>query len=292
MTAVLSFDLGGTNLRASLAQGGREGDAAALGRWPAPPDLASFQHAVASLIAAHGASRIGLAIPGLASGTTCVWVPNLPYLDGQDLTRLFPGVAVALGNDAHFALLAESALGAARDFADAILVAIGTGVGSAVMVDGRIVRGFGGAAASFGWACADPLDNGDGAHGWLERHAAGPVFDAIARRAGLADGRALIAAARAGDPAARERLETPCAALGATLAGPVAMLGSQSVIISGGLADSVDALGPLILRTLRRHLPPHLRAVRLAPAHFGARASLVGAGLAASDDRFWTRRRP
>ena len=287
MTAALGFDLGGTNLRASLAEAGREDDAAVLGRWPAPPDLASFQKAVADLIAAHRASRIGLAIPGLASGTTCLWVPNLPYLDGQDLSRLFPGVAVALGNDAHFALLAESALGAARDVDDAILVAIGTGIGSAVLADGRIVRGPGGAAASFGWACADPLDAGDSVHGWLERHVAGPAFDKIARNAGLVDARELVAAARAGDAAAREGLETPCAALGAALAGPIAMLGSRSVIVAGGLAESVDVLGPIILRTLKRHLPPHLRSVTVGPAHFGPRASLVGAGLAALGHPLW-----
>jgi glucokinase len=288
MTAALCFDLGGTNLRAALAQAGHEGDALALGHWPAPRNLATFQREVASLIAEHGASRVGMAIPGLASGDVSLWVPNLPYLDGQDLGRLFPGVSIALGNDAQFALLAEAALGAARDVADAVLVAIGTGIGSAVLADGRIVRGQGGAAASFGWACADPLDAGNGAHGWLERHAAGPAFDAIARTKGLADGRALIAAARAGDRGARSALEKPCAALSAALAGAVAMLGSRSVIVSGGLADGIDVLAPLILRVLRRHLPPHLRKVRLDPAHFGARASLVGAGLAALGHPLWT----
>ena len=292
MTAALSFDLGGTNLRAALSEAGREGVPVALGHWPAPPDLAAFRSRVAGLIAEHRASRVGVAIPGLASETRCAWVPNLPYLDGQDLSRLFPGVTVALGNDAHFALLAEAALGAARDVADAILVAIGTGIGSAVLADGRIVRGHGGAAASFGWACADPLDAGDGVHGWLERHAAGPAFDAAARRAGLVDGRALIEAARAGDPVAREGLEKPCAAFGAAIAGAVALLGSRSVIVSGGLAEGVDALAPLILQTLRRHLPPHLRAVTLGPAHFGARASLVGAGLAALGHPLWTGLRP
>lgn len=292
MNAALGFDLGGTNLRATLVEPGREADAKALGHWPAPPDLATFERRVSSLIAEHGASRIGVAIPGLASGTTCKWVPNLHYLDGQDLSGLFPGVAVTLGNDAHLALVAESALGAARDVADAVLVAIGTGIGSAVLADGRIVRGYGGAAASFGWACADPLDAGDRVHGWLERHAAGPAIDAIACGAGLFDGRALIAAARVGDTRAREALEKPCAALGAALAGSVAMLGSRSVIISGGLSEAVDVLGPLILRTLRRHLPAHLESIRLDSARFGPRASVVGAGLAAFDHPLWTRPRP
>jgi glucokinase len=292
MTAALGFDLGGTNFRAALAEARREGEATALGHWPAPPDLAAFHRRVAGLIAEHGATRIGVAIPGLASGTTCSWVPNVPYLDGQDLSSLFPGMAVALGNDAQFALLAETALGAARGVSDAILVAIGTGIGSAVLADGRIVRGAGGAAASFGWSCADPVDEGDGVHGWLERHAAGPAFDAIARGAGLIDGRALITAARAGDAVAREALGTPCAVLGAALAGPVALLGSRFVIVSGGLAEGIDTLEPFILATLRRNLPPHLRNVTLGPARFGARASLVGACLAALDHPLWTGRRP
>ncbi len=292
MTAALCFDLGGTNLRAARADVGRESDAAPLGHWPAPPDLETFRRRIGRLIADQGASSIGMAIPGLASGTTCLWVPNLPYLDGRDLAPLFPGVNIVLGNDAQFALLAEAALGAAVGVDNAVLIAIGTGIGSAVLVDGRIVRGDGGAAASFGWACADPLDAGDEARGWLERHAAGPAFDAMARRSGLADGRALLAAARAGDRAAREGLADPCAALGAALAGPVAMLATRLVIVSGGLADGVDVLGPMILRTLRRHAPPHLRAVALGPAHFGARASLVGAGLAALGHPLWTGLRP
>ena len=288
MTVALSLDLGGTNLRAALAEVGREGDAVALGHWPAPSDLETFQRRVASLIKDYDASRIGVAIPGLASGTTCSWVPNVPYLDGQDLRRLFPVVTVALGNDAQLALLAEAALGAARDQADAILIAIGTGIGSAVLADGRIVRGDAGAAASFGWACADPLDGGDSAHGWLERHAAGPTFDAIARSIGLSGGPALIAAARAGRPDAIEGIAKPSASLGAALAGSVALLGARTVIVSGGLAEGVDVLAPPILGVLRRHLPPHLREITVRPAHFGPRASLVGAGLAALGHPFWT----
>lgn len=275
----LCVDLGGTRLRAALLSAACEAEP--LGDWPAPADLGTFRRLVADLIEAHGASKIGVAVPGLASGSVCVWAPNLPYLDGLDLARMFSGVTVALGNDAQLALLAEAALGAARNASDVILLAIGTGIGSAVLADGRIVRGPSGAAASFGWACANPADSGDLVLGWLERNASGTAIDAIARRAGLTDARALISAARAGDRAALKALEKPCAALGAAIAGAVALLGSQSVIVSGGVAEGIDALAPLILPVLRRHLPPHLREVTLAPAKFGARASLIGAGLAA-----------
>jgi len=283
--SALCVDLGGTRVRAAVLSAACEAEP--LGDWPAPADLDAFRRRVGGLIDAHGASKLGVAVPGLASGAVCVWAPNLPYLDGVDLARIFSGVTVALGNDAQLALLAEAALGAARNASDVILLAIGTGVGSAVLADGRIVRGARGAAASFGWACGDPADPGDPTLGWLERNASGTALDAIARRAGWTDARALLAAARAGDRAAREALEKPCAALGAAIAGAVALLGSRSVIVSGGVAEGIDALAPLILPVLKRHLPPHLREVTLAPAEFGARASLIGAGLAAHGHPLW-----
>ena len=285
MTRALCVDLGGTRLRAALLAAG--GEAEPLGDWPAPGNLGAFRGRVAALIDTYDASRIGVAVPGLASGSICRWAPNLPYLDGLDLAPMFSGVTVALGNDAQLALLAEAALGSARGASDVILLAIGTGIGSAVFADGRIVRGPSGAAASFGWALADPTDSGDPSLGWLERNASGTALDAIARRAGWTDARALIAAARAGDRAALEALKKPCAALGATIAGAVALLGSQSVIVSGGVAEAIDALAPLILPVLKRHLPPHLSGVTLAPAEFGARASLIGAGLAAHGHPLW-----
>jgi glucokinase len=285
MTLALCVDLGGTRLRAALLEA--QGKVELLGDWPAPADLEALRRRVADLIDAHGVSRIGVAVPGLASGSVCRWAPNLPYLDGLDLARLFFGVTVALGNDAQLALLAEAALGAARNESDVILLAIGTGIGSAVLADGRIVHGPGGAAASFGWACVDPADAGDDALGWLERNASGTALDAIARRAGWTDARALIAAARAGDCAGREALDKPCAALGAAIAGAVALLGARSVIVSGGVAEGIDALAPRILPVLKLHLPPHLRDVTLAPAEFGARASLIGAGLAAHGHPLW-----
>ena len=286
MTPALCIDLGGTRLRAALLSAA--GEAEPLGDWPAPADLEAFRCRVAGLIDAHGVFNIGVAVPGLASGSVCRWAPNLPYLDGLDLGRMFSGLTVSLGNDAQLALLAEAALGAARNASDVILLAIGTGIGSAVLADGRIVRGPSGAAASFGWACGDPGDAGDHTLGWLERNASGAALDAIARRAGWMDARALIATARAGDRAGLDALEKPCAALGAAIAGAVALLGSQSVVVSGGVAEAIDVLAPLILPALKRHLPPNLRDVTLAPAEFGSRASLIGAGLAVHGHPLWT----
>lgn len=287
MSAILAIDLGGTRLRAGLADTAKPASVEPLGAWPAPTSLAAFRDQVAGLLAEHRATRLGCGIPGLAQGTVCAWAPNLPYLNGFDMADLLPGLVVGLGNDAQLALLAEREAGAAQGMRDALLLAIGTGIGSAVLTGGRIVRGSRGGACSFGWAAADVDDEGDERDGWLERHASGRALDGAARGAGLADGPALIAAAVAGDVAAREALERPMQALGTALAGAVALLDPEAVILAGGVAAAADVVAEPILAAARRHLPPHLRGIGIRAGQFGPRAGLVGAAFAGRDGTGW-----
>lgn len=290
MSAVLAIDLGGTRLRAGIADAADPAAVSAVGEWPTPVDLDGFHKAVGELAARHRCTRFGLAIPGLAGGTTCRWVPNLGYLDGQDLTQLFPDLEIGLGNDAQLALLGEVEAGAAHGLEDAILLAIGTGIGSAVLAGGRIVRGSNGGACSFGWASADLEDAGDDRNGWLERHASGRALDAAARAIGLSGGTALITAARNGTPAASSVLARPMRALGTALAGAVALLDPQRVILAGGVATATDVLAPLLLEALHRNLPPHLRGIEVRAGHFGPRAGLVGAAFAGAMGSNWGQR--
>ena len=284
---ILAVDLGGTRFRAGLATRDVPAAVQAIGDWPAPRDRQSFIALLAEQLAKTGATHLGIGVPGLARGTTCIWIPNLPYLDGLDLTEALPGVSVALGNDAQFALVAEAAAGAARDVDDALLLAIGTGIGSAVLAGGQIVTGSSGGACSFGWAAADLADPGEDTSGWLERVASGRALDAIAKGVGLADGTALAEAARAGNTAALVALEAPMHALGTTLAGAVALLDPGIVVLAGGVVRSLDVLSPLILVSLRRHLPRHLRGIDIKAGQFGARAGLVGAAFAGSRGPHW-----
>lgn len=287
MSRVLAIDVGGTNIRAGIADAHRPCETKVVASGAAPSDLRAFRAFVDEQIEAYRPDGLGIAIPGLAQGTLCRWVPNLPYLDGQDLAALFPGQPVALGNDAHMALVAEATAGAAAGLSDAILIAIGTGIGSAVLSGGRVLRGSGGSAASFGWASADRDNAGDDRSGWLERHAAGRALDRLACSAGLKTGAELIAAARAGQPDALKRLEEPAAALGTCLAGAVALLDPAVILITGGVASAFDVLAPLTHAALTRQLPPHLRSIRIAVGHFGPGAVLAGAAAAAAGSPLW-----
>ncbi|MDX8494678.1 ROK family protein [Mesorhizobium sp. VK22B] len=286
MTRVLAIDLGGTNLRTAV----HTDDIAALtqqSHQPAPENLDGFVARVRAFAAADNVEALGLAVPGLVEGSVCRWIPNLPWLDGIDVAALFPDISVAIGNDAQIALLAEAAEGAAKGMSDAILLAIGTGIGSAVLANGRIVAGAHGGACSFGWACADVDDQGEERSGWLERVASGRALDALSTRIGLANGGELIAAGRAGNRAALTLLEEPARRLGTALAGAVGLLDPGVILVSGGLADALDAIAPPLLAALRRQLPPHLRGIELRPGAFGPRAGLVGAALAGQAGSGW-----
>jgi len=284
---VLAVDLGGTRFRGGLASISDPASVQALGDWPAPQDRASFLTMLTDQIATSGATHLGIGVPGLARGSVCTWIPNLPYLDGLDLAGEFPNLQIALGNDAQFALVAEAAGGAARGLRDVVLLAIGTGIGSAVLAGGQVVTGSAGGACSFGWAAADVDDPGDDRLGWLERQASGRALDEVAARLGLTDGMALVAAARAGRKDAVDSLGPPMHALGTALAGAVALLDPQTIILAGGVATSIDVVGPMILATLRRHVPKHLRGIDLRAGQFGARAGLVGAAFAGARGADW-----
>lgn len=284
---IVAIDLGGTRYRAGRASRRNPGEIEPIGEWPAPMTRPTFLEMVQGHLADLGATRLGIGVPGLATGTTCRWVPNLPYLDGLDLEDALPGISIGLGNDAQLALLAEVGAGAARGLTDVVLLAIGTGIGSAVMAGGRIVAGSGGGACSFGWASADLLDPGEDRSGWLERHASGRALDAAAATVGLETGVSLVAAARQGDPQALAALEAPATALGTALAGAVSLLDPQTIILAGGVADSLDVLERMILKALRRQVPPHLRGIGIRAGTFGPRAGIVGAAFAGARGPEW-----
>lgn len=287
MSKVLAIDLGGTQLRAGFCDDAAPAAVEHIGAWPAPTGLDDFRATVGRLTREHGAERLGISVPGTARGTRCLWIPNLPWLDGIDLVELFPALQIGLGQDAQLALLAETSAGAAKGLSDAILVAIGTGIGSAVLSGSRIVRGVQGAACSFGWACADLGDAGHDRDGWLERQASGRALDTLGRQAGFSDGRGLVAAVRQGNTDALDTLERPAKALGVSLATAVALLDPQTVILAGGVAEAADVLVPMVRTAMERQLPPHLRGVCIEAGAFGKDASLVGAAFAGARGQQW-----
>lgn len=289
MSAVLAIDLGGTRCRIGLADSADPAAVTLVEDAAAPQSRADFLNLVRALLAKHNAGALGLGIPGLAQGTLCRWVPNLPYLDGLDLADALPATSIGLGNDAQLSLLAEVRAGAASGLSDAVLLAIGTGIGSAVLASGTIIAGHAGGACSFGWTTADLADKGEDVSGWLERQSAGRALDQLAQTFGLARGNDLVVSARAGDPAALALLTGPMDALGTAIGSAVALLDPAAILIAGGVAEAFDVIEPMLRTAVDRRLPPHLRGVALLPAQHRARAGLVGAAYAGALGPNWRR---
>lgn len=278
----VGVDVGGSGVRLVT-----EASPAARSDVVSAPTPASYQELVdlvGKLVAQAGqGTRPTLTVVGLP-GTTShdrpTWVPALPYLDrrplAQDLRQMLSG-PVRLGNDAQLALYGEATEGAARGGRNVVLVTVGTGIGGAVLVEGRILRGAHGSAGSFGWlpaAGAHPTAD----HGAFELVASGGALDQEARTVlGLPGAPALVAAARRGDRAALEVAERYGERLGRGVAALASVFDPELVLVSGGLSAALDLLGPIIGRAVRANASPHGRSVTVKAGTLGPRAGVIGA---------------
>ena len=258
--------------------------------------------------AAPDVEAVGFGIPALVEWERGVsrWSTHLPLAGVQfrDLMSERLGLPVVVDNDANVALLAESRAGAARDCAHAVLVALGTGIGSGLLLDGQIYRGSRGLGAEIGHMVID-LHGPDcqGAcpgRGCLEVMASGSAIgregEAAARRSPasalgrrLADGREITGGivtelAHDGDEAARAVLAEIGRRLGYGLVGVVNVFNPEMIVIGGGaIAAGELLLEPARAVVMARALPPPREAVRIVPAHFGDESGMLGAALLALD---------
>lgn len=290
----LAIDIGGTKILAGLVAG----DGAVTGLVEVPtPAREGADAIVEAVIAAAGQVRAAAPAPPVRCGvgTAGVVAPDGSIASATDLLRGWAGtplgarLAAALGlevrvlNDVHATGLCEALLGAARGRASALVVAVGTGIGGAIVRHGSVEQGAHGIAGSIGHLPA-PLRQGRicscGACDHVEAYASGPSLEAeYRRRTGRALGLRAIAASA--DPEATAVIAEGAAALGAVIGGANNLVDTEVVVIGGGVAG----LGEAYLAPLRRAAATEAlgatRAVPVVPARFGAQACLVGAGLLA-----------
>ena len=229
------------------------------------------------------AGSIGVSAPGLAAadGRSIVCMPErLQGLEGLDWTKFLgaPKMVPVL-NDAHAALLGEAWVGAARGFENVIMLTLGTGVGGAAMVDGRLLRGHIGRAGHLGHASLDPDGPPDcaGTPGSLEV-AIGNCT--IQDRSGgrFRTTHDLIAAHLKGDAEASAIWLKSVKALAAAICSFINILDPEAVIVGGGIARAGAALfGPLQRFLERMEWRPGGHRARILPAHLGELAGAFGA---------------
>jgi glucokinase len=228
-------------------------------------------------------TQIGLSAPGLAAedGRSIAFMPGrldgLVNLDWTSYLRASSPVPVL--NDGHAALLGEVCFGAAKGLTNVIMLTLGTGVGGAAMVDGRLLRGHSGKAGHLGHVTLDmdgPPDVCD-MPGSLEFQIGNC---SIRERGGgkFATTHDLIAASRAGDAAAMRVWEHSLKALAVAIGGFTNVLDPEAVIIGGGIALAGDDLfKPLTALVPRFEWRVCGHEVKLLPAQLGELAGAFGA---------------
>lgn len=288
----LGIDVGGTEVKCGAFS--RQGELLAQTAVPTrdgegadgvPAFVLRAREALGLLAARLGGapSVIGVAAPGLAArdGSCVEFMPGrlqglekLEWRGALDFSQPVPVL-----NDAHAALLGEAWRGAAQGLRDVAMLTLGTGVGGAMICEGRLMRGHLGRAGHFGHLTVDhhgpPTVAGTpGGLDW----AIGNASLAERSQGRFSMTRDLAAAAQAGDAFAEKVWLESVHALAAHVAGLICAVDPEAIIIGGGIAELDDFL----FQPLRAYLDgmewrPRGHRVAVRKAALGAWAGACGA---------------
>lgn len=232
-------------------------------------------------------ARVGVAAPGLPSRDGCsiaampARLHGLENLNWQKWLGLKQPVPVF--NDGQAAILAEAWLGAARGATNVLLLTLGTGVGGAAIVDGRLLRGHIGRAGHVGHFSLNPDGPLDivGTPGSLE-DAIGEHTVHTRTNGRFASTRDLVAAYDSGSGDAAEIWLRSVKALGAALASLINIYDPETVVIGGGIADANDSLFVPLGQALNKfEWRPRGHAAKIVKAKLGHIAGAAGAAYGA-----------
>jgi glucokinase len=310
---VIGVDIGGTKLLA----GAFDADLAVSHRTNRPVlglDQVELLEMIADAVAhirtqVGEVAAVGFGIPCTFDRRTGVAVQavHLPLRDlrFRDVMSERLGLPVVADNDGNCAALCETRVGAARGASEVVMITLGTGIGSGIVIGGALYRGWTGAGAEIGHMVV----NADGPpchgfcpnHGCLEVMASGTalvryVSLAVSRRpdtpigAALEEGRELTGPlvtemAEAGDPLACEAIAAIGRNLGIGLANVVNIFNPEVVVVGGGVIGAGEMLlAPARAEMQRRALSPNKDVVRVEAAAHGPEAGMIGAAIMAREE--------
>jgi len=204
--------------------------------------------------------------------------PNLTWAKSKDvpfakmLSEAMDGMPVALTNDANAAAVGEMTYGAARGLKDFIMITLGTGVGSGIVIDGNVLYGHDGFAGELGHTCAVRGGRlcGCGKQGcleaycsaigvartaveWLEQH---PDESSLLRLRVNITSKDVYEAAKAGDKAAKEIFEFTGTLLGRSFADFIAFSAPEAIVLFGGLARAREFLYEPVVKAMNENVLP------------------------------------
>jgi len=283
----LGFDVGGTKVAAAIAD--LRGHILAEITEPTAQDssgslVAQLDRIADALCEKAGTPRfrlrqaaIGVPAAVHPEDATLSLAGNLPGLEGDNLrTRLVEalGLDVLIDNDVNLALLAETSQGAARGQDNVAFIALGTGIGGALMINGQLLHGAHGGAGELGymplWQIEAPgvaaLEDRVGEAGIRHAYVAAGGSDTFSVRD-------IFAAAEKGEAIALQTLDNTAAQVARALLIVLALVDPDTVVFGGSIGSR-----PEFIERVQKHISAAwMRPIAIARSSSGGRAGLIGA---------------
>lgn len=307
--ATIGIDIGGTSVRAAIVSS--DGEVLTSLRDRTPRTERETEDLLVTLIGKLSAtmpiSAAGLAVAGFISADRqrVMFAPHLAWRDADVPRRISErvGLPVVMEHDVNAAAWAEYRLGAAAGSPIALLIALGTGIGAGLIIDGRLYRGAFGVAPELGHLTVVPGGRPCpcGKKGCWERYCSGTALADTAREfmatgeapvlwrlcegdPAMLTGTMVAIAATEQDPAALAAMDDLGRWLATGLSLVTDVLDPEAIVIGGGVSSAagmflplaVSQFGTLITGAGHRPLP------RIELARFGDRAAVIGAALQAA----------
>ena len=301
----IGIDLGGTSVKYALID--NEGVFYFQGKLPSKADV-SAEAVIGQLVTAinevkafaqekgYKIDGIGIGTPGIVDGMNRIVLGGAENINGWENIHLADrietetGLPALLGNDANLMGLGETMYGAGQGATHVVFLTVGTGIGGAVVIDGKLFNGYANRGTELGHV---PLiANGEpcacGSVGCLEHYAS---TSALVRRfsqriidAGISypneeiNGELIVRLYKQGDPIAKISLEEHCDFLGHGIAGFINIFSPQKIVIGGGLSEAGDFYIQKVSEKARSYAIPDCAVnTQIIAAALGNKAGSIGA---------------
>ena len=288
---VIGIDIGGTNI--SLGRFFADGTCTEFCSitTPQPATPEAVVNAIAPVIKQlsqnHNCKAIGIGMPGPTDKTNRIARVgiNLPGWENVPLAQWLENLTqlpTTLANDANCAAIGEAWLGAGDNIANFILLTLGTGVGGAIFLDGKLFTGSYGAAGELGLITLNPDGHpcNSGNRGSLEQHACIRAIERITGKSPLE----LARLAQKGDRDALQFWQQYGTILGAGITSLIYVLTPEAVILGGGISAAAEYFFPATEAEIKRRVHPSSRVgLKLLKAQLGNDAGMIGAAKLAWD---------
>ena len=282
---VIGIDIGGTTINVGrFSKDGACSEFLSLATpQPATPEavVKAISPAVKKLAQDCNCKAIGIGMPGPTDKTNRIARVgiNLPYWENIPLANWMEnltGLPTTLANDANCAAMGEAWLGAGQNISNFIMLTLGTGVGGAIFLDGKLFTGSYGAAGELGLITLNPDGHpcNSGNRGSLEQHACNRAIERMTGKTPLE----LAQLAQQGDRSILQFWQQYGTTLGAGIASLIYVLTPDAVILGGGISASAEYFFPATLAEIERRVHPSSRVgLKLLKAQLGNHAGTIGA---------------